>query len=169
MAKFCLAELKKRVHKLFIGSRKLGAFLFRYFKNQPDLDEIASKVFMSPFPFQRVFTEWVGISPKKIYSVPQIDYLRNKIGETETWSPQPNWSACPASQGCMTCLLPLALGHSSIKPQARDLNIFGYHATPFGLCFVAVAEKEFCRLMFNKKRKEEFKYFRAVAVRHYYT
>ncbi|MFT3738269.1 MAG: methylated-DNA--[protein]-cysteine S-methyltransferase [Breznakibacter sp.] len=33
--------------------------------DQPDLKEIASTVNMSPFHFQRVFSEWAGVSPKK--------------------------------------------------------------------------------------------------------
>jgi len=61
---------------------KAIAFLSDNFKNQPDLDEIASKVFMSPFHFQRVFTEW-SASVQKIIQYLTIDYLRNKIGETE--------------------------------------------------------------------------------------
>ncbi len=35
------------------------------FKTQPDLDEVAEKVNLSPFHFQRLFTDWAGISPKK--------------------------------------------------------------------------------------------------------
>ena len=35
------------------------------FKEQPDLDVVAEKVHLSPFHFQRLFTEWAGTSPKK--------------------------------------------------------------------------------------------------------
>jgi AraC family transcriptional regulator of adaptative response/methylated-DNA-[protein]-cysteine methyltransferase len=35
------------------------------FKEQPNLDEVAEKVNLSPFHFQRLFTDWAGISPKK--------------------------------------------------------------------------------------------------------
>ncbi len=62
---------------------KAIGYLTDSFKEQPDLDEIARKVFMSPFHFQRVFTDWVGISPKKFVQYLTLDYLRNKISETE--------------------------------------------------------------------------------------
>jgi AraC family transcriptional regulator of adaptative response/methylated-DNA-[protein]-cysteine methyltransferase len=35
------------------------------FKEQPNLDEVARKVHLSPFHFQRLFSEWAGTSPKK--------------------------------------------------------------------------------------------------------
>lgn len=34
------------------------------FKEQPTLDQVAAKVNLSPFHFQRLFTEWAGTSPK---------------------------------------------------------------------------------------------------------
>ena len=35
------------------------------FKRQPGLDEIAREVALSTAHFQRMFTEWAGVSPKK--------------------------------------------------------------------------------------------------------
>ncbi|EMM91049.1 AraC family transcriptional regulator, partial [Leptospira interrogans] len=33
--------------------------------SQPELDEVAKSVNLSPFHFQRLFTEWAGVSPKQ--------------------------------------------------------------------------------------------------------
>ena len=41
------------------------AYLQQNFKSQPTLDEVAEQVCLSPFHFQRVFSEWAGVSPKK--------------------------------------------------------------------------------------------------------
>ncbi|RYE28418.1 MAG: AraC family transcriptional regulator, partial [Sphingobacteriales bacterium] len=35
------------------------------FKRQPDLDEVAERINLSSFHFQRLFSEWAGVSPKK--------------------------------------------------------------------------------------------------------
>src|SRR5882757_10079660 len=142
---------------------KAIAFLSDNFKNQPDLDEIASKVFMSPFHFQRVFTEWVGISPKKFIQYLTIDYLRNKIGETENMVAAAKLVGL-SSQSRVHDLFVTIEGVSpqQYKTSGKGLEIFyGYHATPFGLCFIAVAEKGICRLMFmdKERKKEEFKLF----------
>ena len=34
-------------------------------KNQPSLFEVAEEVNISQFHFQRMFTEWAGVGPKK--------------------------------------------------------------------------------------------------------
>lgn len=142
---------------------KAIAFLTDNFKEQPDLDEIAGKVFMSPFHFQRVFTDWVGISPKKFIQYLTIDYLRDKIGETENMVAAAKLVGL-SSQSRVHDLFVTVEGVSpqQYKTSGKGLEIFyGYHATPFGLCFIAVAEKGICRLMFmdKERRKEEFKLF----------
>ncbi len=40
-------------------------FIHANYKDQPNLEEVAEKVAMSPFHFQRLFTDWAGVSPKK--------------------------------------------------------------------------------------------------------
>ena len=47
-------------------------YLVENFKQQPTLDELAQYIGVSPFHFQRIFTEWAGISPKK--------FLEHQIG-----------------------------------------------------------------------------------------
>jgi AraC family transcriptional regulator of adaptative response/methylated-DNA-[protein]-cysteine methyltransferase len=34
------------------------------FKTQPNLYKVAEKIHVSPFHFQRMFTDWAGVSPK---------------------------------------------------------------------------------------------------------
>jgi len=41
------------------------AFLEENFSRQPELKEIAASVNLSEYHFQRLFTRWVGISPKR--------------------------------------------------------------------------------------------------------
>src|ERR1700741_461662 len=47
------------------------------FKEQPNLDEVAEQVNMSPFHFQRLFTEWAGISPKKFLQFLSLEYAKD--------------------------------------------------------------------------------------------
>ncbi|MES2890436.1 MAG: methylated-DNA--[protein]-cysteine S-methyltransferase [Bacteroidota bacterium] len=46
------------------------------FRNQPDLDEVAKKVHLSPFHFQRMFHEWAGVTPKKFLQYLTIDHAK---------------------------------------------------------------------------------------------
>ncbi|HCK92680.1 MAG TPA: cysteine methyltransferase, partial [Gammaproteobacteria bacterium] len=40
-------------------------YISDHFKDQPSLDDIAQIVHVSPYHFQKMFTEWAGVSPKK--------------------------------------------------------------------------------------------------------
>ena len=40
-------------------------YLQNNFKQQPALEEVAEAIHISPFHFQKLFTEWAGVSPKK--------------------------------------------------------------------------------------------------------
>ena len=44
---------------------KALVFLESEYKGQPTLEEVARSVGYSPHHFQRIFTKWVGISPKR--------------------------------------------------------------------------------------------------------
>src|ERR1700757_1155392 len=53
------------------------------FKEQPDLDVVAEKVHLSPFHFQRMFTDWAGISPKKFLQYLSVEYAKNILKEKQ--------------------------------------------------------------------------------------
>ena len=41
------------------------SYITTNFKSQPGLEEVAEKIHLSPYHFQRLFTDWAGVSPKK--------------------------------------------------------------------------------------------------------
>jgi len=144
---------------------KALGFLTAHYKEQPDLDEIAASVFMSPFHFQRIFTDWVGISPKKFVQYLTLDHLRQKIKETENMMEAAD-EAGLSSQSRVNELFVRIEGVSpqQYKSSGKGLEIFyGYHASPFGLCFIAVADKGICALKFidEEKSRNEFELFSA--------
>src|SRR5271170_171623 len=53
------------------------------FQLQPELDEVAEKVHLSPFHFQRIFTEWAGISPKRFLQFLTVDFLKGKLAQSK--------------------------------------------------------------------------------------
>jgi AraC family transcriptional regulator, regulatory protein of adaptative response / methylated-DNA-[protein]-cysteine methyltransferase len=52
-------------------------YLKNNFTKQPSLDELAAHVHMSPFHFQKMFTEWVGVSPKKFVQYITVSNAKN--------------------------------------------------------------------------------------------
>ena len=46
------------------------------FKEQPNLEQIAASVHLSPFHFQRLFKEWAGVSPKKFLQFISLEHAK---------------------------------------------------------------------------------------------
>lgn len=59
------------------------SYIEKNFKEQPTLDEIAKEVNLSPFHFQRVFTEWAGVSPKQFLQYINVAYAKNLLKEKQ--------------------------------------------------------------------------------------
>ncbi len=144
---------------------KAVGYLTENFKEQPDLAMIARKVHMSTFHFQRIFTDWIGISPKKFVQYLTLDYLREKIHETENMIEAAVVSGL-SSQSRVHDLFVHIDGVSPLQYKSAGEGLiiyYGYHGTPFGLCFIAASEKGICCLKFidEEKSRNEFEIFQA--------
>ncbi|GAA4807490.1 methylated-DNA--[protein]-cysteine S-methyltransferase [Olivibacter ginsenosidimutans] len=65
-----------------LNYRRIAAaidYIKKNFKEQPSLDEIASRVHVSPAHFQRLFTAWAGTSPKKFLQYISVEYAKNML------------------------------------------------------------------------------------------
>ncbi len=125
---------------------------------QPSLEEVAEKVNLSPFHFQRIFTEWAGVSPKKFLQFLTADYLKAKIKDTATLVE----AAEIAGLSSQSRVYDLFTGIEAVTPQefksgGKGLHIdYAYHETPFGECFMAVTERGICGMAFtNEVSKNE--------------
>lgn len=58
-------------------------FIKTNFKTQPTLEEIAEKVNLSPFHFQRLFTVWAGTSPKKFLQYISVEYAKKLLRDSQ--------------------------------------------------------------------------------------
>lgn len=58
---------------------KAIAFIRQHARQQPSLDEIAAHVHLSPFHFQRLFSDWAGISPKKFLQYTSLEYAKQRL------------------------------------------------------------------------------------------
>ena len=56
-------------------------YLRENFREQPDLDEVARQVYLSPFHFQRMFTAWAGVSPKKFLQYISVEHAKNLLSK----------------------------------------------------------------------------------------
>jgi AraC family transcriptional regulator of adaptative response/methylated-DNA-[protein]-cysteine methyltransferase len=59
-------------------------YIKQHFKEQPNLDEVAEKIHLSPFHFQRLFTEWAGVSPKKFLQYISLDHAKSLLKDNQS-------------------------------------------------------------------------------------
>ncbi|MFZ6013297.1 MAG: methylated-DNA--[protein]-cysteine S-methyltransferase [Bacteroidota bacterium] len=142
---------------------KAIGFLTENFKSQPHLDDVARMVHVSPFHFQKMFTDWVGISPKKFLQYITVSYLKEKIQETRNMMEAAEVAGLSAQSRVHDLFVSVeGVSAHQFKHAGAGLEIFyGYHASPFGMCFIAVAEKGICTLKFvdEEKKRNEFQEF----------
>ncbi len=58
-------------------------YIRQNFRQQPNLDKIAAEVHLSPYHFQRIFTEWAGTSPKKFLQYISIEHAKKLLKENK--------------------------------------------------------------------------------------
>ena len=49
------------------------------FKTQPQLEEVAQQINVSPFHFQKMFTDWAGVSPKKFLQYITVEHAKRML------------------------------------------------------------------------------------------
>jgi len=59
------------------------AYIKTNFKEQPNLDEVAEQVHLSPFHFQRLFVEWAGTTPKKFLQYITIEHAKKLLKDQQ--------------------------------------------------------------------------------------
>ena len=131
-------------------------FLDENFRDQPRLEEIAATVHLSPFHFQRLFTRWAGISPKRFLQTLTLNHAKATLAESRSVLD----AAFDAGLSGPSRLHDLFVTHESVTPgefkrQGQGLHIdYGFHATPFGECLLAVTGRGICALGFVEREGE---------------
>lgn len=126
------------------------AFLHQHHLEQPDLAAIARHVHLSEYHFQRLFTRWAGISPKRFLQNLTVDYAKAKIAETQSLL-ELTENVGLSSLGRLHDLFVTleAMSPGEFKSGGTGLEIrYGIHATPFGPCLLAKTTRGICNLHF---------------------
>jgi len=125
-------------------------YLEQNFSRQPELDEVAEKVHLSPFHFQRIFTEWAGISPKRFLQFLTVDYLKQKLQETRNLVEAAEAAGLSGQSRVYDLFTTLeAVTPNEYKLHGSGIRIdYGFHSTPFGMCLLGVTERGICWMSF---------------------
>lgn len=120
------------------------------FKSQPSLDEVATHVHLSPFHFQRLFTEWAGVSPKKFLQYISVEYAKKLLEEQATLAD----ATLEAGLSTTSRLHDLFVNIEGMTPGeykngGSNLHInYSFAQSPFGNIIVASTAKGICHISF---------------------
>ncbi|TSD65952.1 methylated-DNA--[protein]-cysteine S-methyltransferase [Inquilinus sp. KBS0705] len=135
------------------------AYIRLNFKAQPNLDEVAEKVSLSPFHFQRMFTDWAGISPKKFLQYLSLDYAKNILKEQQATLFDAAYETGLSGTSRLHDLFVNIEGMTpaEYKNGGKALSInFSYAETPFGNILVASTPKGICYIAFADDKDTAF-------------
>jgi AraC family transcriptional regulator of adaptative response/methylated-DNA-[protein]-cysteine methyltransferase len=131
-------------------------YLEAHYRQQPDLKEIAASIGLSEFHFQRLFSRWVGISPKRFLQFLTKEGAKQML-EHSTNLLDTTYALGLSSPGRLHDLFVTteAVTPGQYKARGDGLTIrYGFHPTPFGSCLLAVTERGICHLAFVQEGQE---------------
>jgi AraC family transcriptional regulator, regulatory protein of adaptative response / methylated-DNA-[protein]-cysteine methyltransferase len=132
-------------------------YIQTHFKQQPDLDEVAEKIHLSPFHFQRLFTEWAGVSPKKFLQYTSIQYAKNMLKDQQATLFDAAYETGLSGTGRLHDLFIKIEGMTPGEFKNGGENLFinySYAETPFGNILVASTNKGICYMAFADDEKQ---------------
>jgi AraC family transcriptional regulator of adaptative response/methylated-DNA-[protein]-cysteine methyltransferase len=134
-------------------------FIKLNFKEQPNLDEVAEKVNLSPFHFQRLFTDWAGISPKKFLQYLSLDYAKGILKNNQATLFDTAFETGLSGTGRLHDLFINIEGMTpaEYKNGGKALAInYSFAESPFGNIIVASTPKGICYMAFADDRDGAF-------------
>ncbi len=132
-------------------------FLEKNFRDHPSLKEIAQSAAMSEFHFQKLFSRWVGISPKRFLQYLTVEYAKELLDESRDLL-DVTFQSGLSSPGRLHDLFVTceAVTPGDYKNRGGGIAIdFGFHPSPFGECLVLLTEKGVCGLAFVQDGNRE--------------
>lgn len=136
---------------------KAISYIRENYQSQPDLDEVARQVHLSPFHFQRLFREWAGISPKKFLQYISIEHAKNLLRANSSVT-DASYETGLSGTGRLHDLFISIEGMTpgEFKNGGRDLRIHYSHAqSPFGDILIASTAKGICHLSFEENNNRD--------------
>jgi len=125
-------------------------YLENHYKDQPSLEEVAASIGLSEFHFQRIFTRWAGISPKRFLQFLTKESAKDLLKRSENLL-DATYQVGLSSLGRLHDLFVTteAVTPGEYKSRGAGLTIrYGIHPTPFGKCLIGVTERGICHLGF---------------------
>jgi AraC family transcriptional regulator of adaptative response/methylated-DNA-[protein]-cysteine methyltransferase len=134
-------------------------YIHSHFREQPSLEEIAGHVAVSPFHFQRLFTEWAGTSPKKFLQYISVEHAKKILQESKATLFDAAESTGLSGTSRLHHLFVTIEGMTpaAYKTGGASLAIrYSFAQSPFGKLIIASTEKGICHMAFCEEEEVGF-------------
>lgn len=132
-------------------------YIKQNFKTQPSLEEVAEKINISPFHFQRMFTDWAGVSPKKFLQYISVEHakqiLKSKQASLFDAAEETGLSGTGRLHDLFVNIEGMTPGEYKNGGENLSIN-YSYAESPFGNILVASTAKGICYMAFADGEKE---------------
>lgn len=127
------------------------------FKQQPTLNQIAEQVHLSPFHFQRLFSEWAGTTPKKFLQYISIEHAKKILTSKQaTLFDAAQQTGLSGTSRLHDLFVKIeGMTPAEYKNGGRNLAInFSFAMSHFGNVMVAATQKGVCYIAFEANEEE---------------
>ncbi len=117
---------------------------------QPTLPQIAAHVGVSESYFQRLFSRWAGISPKRFLQFLTLEHTKRLLRDAASTLDTAHAAGLSSTSRLHELYIECeAITPGEFKDYGGGLDIhFGFHQSPFGECLVATTPRGLCALLF---------------------
>jgi AraC family transcriptional regulator, regulatory protein of adaptative response / methylated-DNA-[protein]-cysteine methyltransferase len=117
---------------------------------QPELGDVAKHVGLSPAHFQRMFTRWAGISPKRFLQHRTAQVVKRLLRENRSVLDASYEAGLSGSSRLHDLIVNAeAVSPGEFQKAGEGLEVkFGFHPSPFGECLIAITPRGICHLAF---------------------
>jgi len=142
----------KQLSEDYLRIEQAITYLEDHYKDQPSLEDVAANIGLSEFHFQRLFTRWAGVSPKRFLQFLTKEGAKDLLNKSENLLDTTHQVGL-SSLGRLHDLFVTteAVSPGEYKSRGEGVTIrYGLHASPFGKCLVAVTDRGICHLGFTQ-------------------
>src|SRR5688500_12122221 len=125
-------------------------YLQNNYKDQPSLEEVAANIGLSEYHFQRLFTRWAGVSPKRFLQFLTKEGAKDLLDRSENLldtTHQVGLSSLGRLHDLFITVEAVTPGEYNSRGAGVTIH-YGIHPTPLGKALIATTDRVICHLSF---------------------